>query len=66
MQVSCFNEARRGVVAVIHEPAIEPTVLLYLLKSFNLNKMASHWSKNKSVPLGRIEKPPLQQERDII
>jgi hypothetical protein len=41
---ACFIEASRGIAAVIHEPAIDPTVLLYLLESFNLNEMLSHCS----------------------
>lgn len=40
--ISCLIDARSGIAAVTHEPAIEPTVRLYLLESFNLNKMSSH------------------------
>ena len=43
-QAACFIEARRGVAVVKQEPAIDPTVLLYLLESFKLNKIASHCS----------------------
>jgi len=41
---SCFIEASSGIAAVKHEPAIDPTVLLYLLESFNLKSKFSHCS----------------------
>lgn len=38
---TCIAEIRRGVTAVTHEPTIEPTVRLYLLKSFNVTNVDS-------------------------
>jgi hypothetical protein len=59
--ISCLNEARRGIAAVIHEPAIEPTVRLYLLESFNLNEMTSHWSTSKTLHSVWTKEPTSQQ-----
>lgn len=41
-QAACWDEARIGVAAIRQEPTIDPTVLLYLLDSFNFKRTDSH------------------------
>lgn len=50
-EAASFAEPSRGVAAVTHEPAIDPTVRLYLFESFNLNKMFSNCSTSNISPL---------------
>lgn len=59
-----FSEVSSGVAAIKHEPAIDPTVLLYLLESFKLNKILSHFSMGVSTSSKHT--PPSSPQQNII